>query len=304
MKMTKRRNGGGLFYRRKILLALLQAFGGKLTKMDLQKLLFLLAQMQEDPSYDFIPYKYGCYSFQSAADKRTMMKYKLLEEEKDWVNKSSRDYLAMIDPIDRRHILELRMKFGNLRGTGLIRYVYTQYPYYAIHSTIADSILTPSELERVDAVRPAASECTLFTIGYEGKTLEEYLKQLIDSSVKILCDVRRNPISMKFGFSKNQLRGAAESLGILYVHLPGLGIASSKRQNLETVDDYEELFKEYEQKSLPKQQHALQKIVDLMRAFGRVSLTCFERDADHCHRGRVARALQRWPNWKYAVEHL
>ncbi len=52
-----------MYYRRKLELALIQAFGGELSKTDFQKLLFLLTQKQEKPDYDFVPYKYGCFLF-------------------------------------------------------------------------------------------------------------------------------------------------------------------------------------------------------------------------------------------------
>jgi len=53
---------------------------------------------------------------------------------------------------------------------------------------------------------------TLFTIGYEGISLEEYFNRLIKNDVKVLVDVRNNPLSMKFGFSKTQLKRFCEKL--------------------------------------------------------------------------------------------
>ena len=64
-----------MFYRRKVILGLLQIFGGNLGKTQLQKLLLLYTQKQVKPDYHFVPYKYGCYSFQAAADISTMQKY-------------------------------------------------------------------------------------------------------------------------------------------------------------------------------------------------------------------------------------
>ena len=46
-----------MFYRRKILLALMQVFGGELEKISLQKLLFLFMKHKQNPEYDFVPYK-------------------------------------------------------------------------------------------------------------------------------------------------------------------------------------------------------------------------------------------------------
>jgi len=47
-----------MFYRRKILLALLQVFGGSLPKIDFQKYLFLLNTGKPAPFFEFIPYKW------------------------------------------------------------------------------------------------------------------------------------------------------------------------------------------------------------------------------------------------------
>lgn len=61
-----------MFYRRKVILALIQSFGGNLSKNQLKKLLLLYTQKQEKPDYHFAPYKNGCYFFQAAADISTM----------------------------------------------------------------------------------------------------------------------------------------------------------------------------------------------------------------------------------------
>jgi len=119
----------------------------------------------------------------------------------------------------------------------------------------------------------------LLTIGYEGKTLEGYLDQLLRESATVLCDVRRNPVSRKYGFSKGALASACEKLEIRYEHLPELGIASEERQSLHGQADYDALFAEYERNCLPKQNPALDKIIGWIRAGKRVALTCFETRA-------------------------
>ena len=68
-----------MFYRRKIILALLQLFEGELEKIRLQKLLFLFTQKQEKAEYDFIPYKFGCYSYSANADLTTMANKAMLD---------------------------------------------------------------------------------------------------------------------------------------------------------------------------------------------------------------------------------
>src|SRR5580698_4361495 len=75
-----------LFDRQKRLLALLDAHGGEVGNLDFQKLLFLYCrEVEETPAYEFVPYKYGGFSFTSYADKRRLTEHGLLEgEERVW----------------------------------------------------------------------------------------------------------------------------------------------------------------------------------------------------------------------------
>lgn len=144
-----------------------------------------------------------------------------------------------------------------------------------------------------DAVRYAEPMTVgaLFTIGYEGRTQDEYLALLRGAGVTLLADVRRNPISRKKGFSKGTLAQGCAAVGIRYEHLPELGIASEKRKNLATQADVDALFAEYERDWLPTQGPALAKLRAWLDAGERVALTCFERAPGDCHRRCVAEAL-------------
>ena len=70
-----------MYYRRKILLSILEAFGGQLTRTQLQKLAFVFTRWQAQPAFDFVPYHYGCYSFQANQDLGAMRQTGLLEEQ-------------------------------------------------------------------------------------------------------------------------------------------------------------------------------------------------------------------------------
>lgn len=131
----------------------------------------------------------------------------------------------------------------------------------------------------------------LVTIGYEGRTQDEFLGLLRDAGVTLLADVRRNPISRKKGFSKKALAEGCAASGIRYEHLPELGIASEKRKGLVSEADVDALFDEYERHWLPRQGDTLAKIRGWLNAGERVALTCFERAPEQCHRHCVAEAL-------------
>ena len=127
---------------------------------------------------------------------------------------------------------------------------------------------------------------------------------MLKSGVTLLCDVRRNPISRKYGFSKNTLARGCDGVGIRYEHLPELGIASEQRQSLDTQADYDALFVDYERTWLPKQGAALKRIQAWIDAGERVTLSCYEHQPNQCHRHCVAEALDGKGSKELTAKHL
>jgi len=294
-----------VFYRRKIILALLQLFEGQLDKIRLQKLLFLFTLRQAKTEYDFIPYKYGCYSYSANADMTAMVTRGLLSDSKDrFIKLDSEDYLKQLKSADKNLLLEVKDSYGQLSAKALMRYTYINYPFYAIRSEAASDILTEEQLQKVSDAKPQNDKTVLFTIGYEGISLEEYLIRLLKKDVKVLVDVRNNPLSMKFGFSKSQLKRYCESLGIAYVHLPEVGIQSEQRQELNTQTDYDKLFASYRERNLTNTVGAQTTILNLLKENKRIALTCFEANICQCHRKHLAEAIEKLPGFEYEVEHI
>ena len=275
--------------------------------LDFQKLLFLYTkECEKEPSYEFVPYKFGGFSFTSYADKRRMMESGLLvQDDLQWeLTEAGRD-AARKDAVQPLVVAGFCRRNIALRGNALIAEQYRKFPYYATRSEILTSVLTDAESrKRVAEARPPKAKPGLVTIGYEGRTLEAYLNLLLINSVTVLCDVRRNPLSRKYGFSKSTLSKACEGVGIRYEHLPGLGIDSEERRGLKTQADYDALFESYERNDLPKQNLALSKICGWIKDNERVALTCFEAQACQCHRHCVAEAIAGIMNPPLEVAHL
>lgn len=293
-----------IYYRRKILLALLEKSDGNLTAKRLQKLLFLITQLQKDKSYYFVPYKYGCFSFQANQDLQTLRKYgelKISDTEKGRFIElnSEKSFFDLLKKDDKLIVNKIVNQFQNYSQNELIRYTYLNHPYYSINSTILDELLNNAEKEIVYQEKITKTENILFSIGYEGISLEEYLNLLIKNDVRVLCDVRKNALSQKYGFSKSQLKGACEGVGIKYIHIPELGINSDKRRELNCQNDYDELFKEYEEDTLKYREDSLFFIQDLIKEENRVAITCFEKNKTQCHRTRVLNAIMNLPNVNY-----
>jgi hypothetical protein len=71
-----------LFERQKCLLALVDSLGGGVRALDFQKLLLLYCrEVETTPSYDFVPYRFGGFSFTSYADKRRLVEQGLLADQ-------------------------------------------------------------------------------------------------------------------------------------------------------------------------------------------------------------------------------
>jgi uncharacterized protein (DUF488 family) len=294
-----------MFYRRKIILALLQLFDGQLNKIRLQKLLFLFANKQSKAAYDFIPYKFGCYSFSANADIIAMVTGGFLnEDEINIYKKDSIDYLNQLKPEDLKLLLEVKFNYGKMSPKALMKYTYINFPFYAIKSEAANKILSGEDLAKVAKAKPCSNKTILFTIGYEGISLEEYLVRLLKNDVKVLVDVRNNPLSMKYGFSKIQLKKYCASLGIDYIHIPEVGIQSDQRQSLNNQSDYERLFSFYRKNILPQTIAQQEQILNLLNQHKRIALTCFEANIQQCHRKHLAEAIEKLPGFYYDIRHI
>ncbi|MHA2219732.1 MAG: DUF488 family protein, partial [Candidatus Hodarchaeales archaeon] len=64
---------------------------------------------------------------------------------------------------------------------------------------------------------------TVFTIGYEKRKIDEFVKVLIGNGIDILVDIRANGYSRKPGFSHVALKKKLESEGVDYLYLQELG---------------------------------------------------------------------------------
>lgn len=294
-----------MYYRRKIIVALLQLFENKLEKIRLQKLLFIFTQKYQNKVYDFVPYRFGCFSFSANADLNTMVQKGILEETKtEFKYLNNTNYFNLIKETDRKGLLEIKDLYGSMNSDTLMKHTYLNFPYWAIKSEKAESILTKAGFLQVSNSLPKSDKTILFTIGYEGISLEEYLNRLIKNDVKVLLDVRHNPLSMKYGFSKNQLKKFTENLGIQYLHFPETGIPSERRQALITQRDYDNLFETYRKESLTKTATTQTHILDLLIQHKRIALTCFEANICQCHRKHLAGAIASLPEFRFELKHI
>lgn len=130
----------------------------------------------------------------------------------------------------------------------------------------------------------------IFTIGYEGTTVVEFVGALKDAGVERAIDVRALPLSRRPGFSKTPLRGALEEAGIEYVHLKALGTPSEGRTAARAGrhSDMERIYAG--QLELPEAMAQSAQMLELAREKPS-ALLCMEREPAHCHRTLLLKSV-------------
>lgn len=251
------------------------------------KNLFLLVNVEKIDKvikfYNFFPHSFGPFSNVCYADISRLQKEGFIVE-KDKKFELTEKGKAYIKGIDQKVTLKVSRVVEKFNSENEIReYVYKKFPDY----TIKSKLLVTREV--------AKQEPGLFTIGYEGRDIDLFLNVLIQNDIDILVDVRKNPFSMNFNFTKNKLQGYLENSEIQYIHIPELGIEGEKRKDLSTPWDYKKLFEDYERTTIKENPELLDNIVKLIQDH-RVALMCFEADVKMCHRGIIARNIAQKEN--------
>jgi uncharacterized protein (DUF488 family) len=129
---------------------------------------------------------------------------------------------------------------------------------------------------------------TLFTIGYEGLSIDAFVARLQSAGVRAVIDVRELPLSRKPGFSKRRFAETLHRAGFVYAHQRALGCPKPIRKQYKADGDWDAYTKAFS-RYLAGQDKA---VADLAAYANDTSscLVCFEADFNRCHRHIVARA--------------
>lgn len=141
---------------------------------------------------------------------------------------------------------------------------------------------------------------TVFTIGYEGLDIDNFLSLLQRNGIDILVDVRELPLSRKPGFSKTALANNVRVAGLEYVHMADLGCPKPVRDRYRQDGDWVRYTQGF-LKHLESQDGPIAELSSLV-AESNCALLCFEADHRACHRSMVADAVRDYCGAK--VEHI
>ncbi len=130
----------------------------------------------------------------------------------------------------------------------------------------------------------------MFTVGYEGTTIDTFIDNLQTNRIDCILDIRALPLSRKPGFSKTKLAERLSLAGVQYIHMAELGTPKNIRDKLKSTRDYSTFFKKME-KYLAGQRKAIELAHNYVMN-SRCCLMCLERLADYCHRKIVAEKIK------------
>jgi len=270
------------YHRQRFLLFFLEQ-AGHISPTDFQQLLFLSHQETSLSYYDSVRCGDNYLSFQAISDLEVLEQKGWIISTENTISLKDQPYLGDGAKKEERWLISRWVRdYKDLVGKSLTELINERYPNNVLQNY-------------------SQSDKDLFTIGYEGLSLERYLTKLIQNNINVLYDLRRNPLSRKFGFSKGVLSKTLPKFGIEYRHIPELGITSQKRQHLNSESDYVELFDEYRD-SLSEKKIYLQELILTLHEGNRIALTCFEEKPKSCHRHCVSEYLSN--HLSVGVAHL
>ena len=266
--------------KQKILLNLLTALDNKrCSRLKIFKLSFLLSQ--KTTFYDFVPYKYGPYSFELDKDLRMF-------NNNGWINMNKNliytNYnLIKLLPIEIDYKYELHdiiNKFSNVNEKNLLNFIYERYPFYTKNSVLV------KKHKSKEQVTPVA----IYTIGYQNLSIDSFISILIEKNIKTVLDVRNKPFSYKYGFNYSWLKKYFPEFNIEYINIPELGIQEKYRKTLSRKKLWE-----YYSNLLDMEKDCLINVSNFILQQPSV-LMCYEMFPEDCHRLRLAERIRSLTN--------
>ena len=289
-----------MYARQRVLLDFLLQASRCPKRHELVKWLFLARHESDVASriafYDFLPHQDEPFSFTLNKDLAALREEGYLADKVLKVlpvaRAKAKDEVAGLTRHVRDCVSFTLDQYGDLPQDELTRLVYDRHPWYA-HEPRSE----PAPHEGVDE----AAEVAVYTVGYEGRTIDAFLDHLMRNGIKRVIDVRRNPFSRKYGFTRRMLENLCAKVNIDYAHFPQVGVPSQLRKDLSTEKAYRELFRHYEKAILPKQLDTVAEISELMKE-SPSALLCFEAHHTKCHREPLSQAVAKKADLE--VHHL
>ncbi|MDY0304294.1 MAG: hypothetical protein RBQ65_06630 [Sphaerochaeta sp.] len=173
--------------RRTVLLSLLAQSERPMTTIRANLLLALLSEGEEKPPFSFIPTESGPYSIDLLHDLRAFVKAgkvtlegEAITLQDDAIDPASHD----LGETEQGLLLEGLARYGSRSDDVLLAAILERRPYYGIRTGRSDRAI-----EEIRG-RIASAARGLYTLGYEGLSIDQFINHLITANIKTVVDVR------------------------------------------------------------------------------------------------------------------
>lgn len=131
-------------------------------------------------------------------------------------------------------------------------------------------------------------------VGYEGRSVEEFLGLMQDQRVQVLVDARLIPRCSRRGFSRNALAECLEAIGVSYVHYEVLGVPEFDQVGFrgDPASVAAATSRYRARLNTPVAQRVIRDLVAVSR-HRRVAVMTMFADAARCHRGTLMAEIER-----------
>jgi len=131
----------------------------------------------------------------------------------------------------------------------------------------------------------------IYTIGYEGRTLTQFIDLLKNNNIMQIIDIREIAFSRKNGFSKSALENGLKSNDIVYRHYPQLGTPKEIRESYYKTHNFSLLAEMFEKHFI--ESGAKETLFDVigLAIVRRSALMCYELLPSKCHRSLIAKKM-------------
>lgn len=134
---------------------------------------------------------------------------------------------------------------------------------------------------------------TIYTIGYEGINIKDFVKVLKENKIDVLLDVRESTKSLqKPQFSEEFLDQTLHSEKIKYITRKDLGAPYLIRESfIKGGLPYDCFEYWYTWHITKREENKLPQLIEMIKSQGKTALMCYEKDVNSCHRNILANLI-------------
>lgn len=147
-------------------------------------------------------------------------------------------------------------------------------------------------------------QADIFTIGYQLRSLADFVQELQRAGVDVVLDVREVAWSNRREYSQGSLRAALGAIGIEYIHARFAGNPKELRRAASSHEECLKMYDEYLDASPSIVAEFDSTLTQLIQDGRKACLLCYERHPGDCHRTILLRHWKESTGAEAEVLHL